>query len=302
MISRDKSTGVQPGFRMTTPGGETYQIEVDPPSHPEMATGAEIIGTAFYYAFGYHTVEVYLTEFDPRDASDLGEGDDQRSATAASGVRSRAAIWTTSCTGPRGSRTADTGDRQPVRHRPAARQLPLLRHAPRRSERHRAARAPARAARRARVRRVAQSRRLARREQPRLPRDARTARATSATTCSTSARSWAAAPYHAQVHRAGNEYIYESAPGWKTLATLGLYLRPWMLIDYPDQPRVDRPLRRRCVRSAEVEARVSEPGVREHAAGRRLLGGAYRRASSTTPPCAPSSRRRATPIRRRPST
>ena len=38
--------------------------------NPEMATGAEIIGTAFYYAFGYHTVEVYLAELDPRDARD----------------------------------------------------------------------------------------------------------------------------------------------------------------------------------------------------------------------------------------
>ena len=47
------------------PEGQTYQIEFDPPSNPEMATGAEIIGTVFYHAFGYHTVEVYLTELDP---------------------------------------------------------------------------------------------------------------------------------------------------------------------------------------------------------------------------------------------
>ena len=40
----------------------------------------------------------------------------------------------------------------------------------------------------------------------------------------------------AQRHRAGNEYIFEHAPGWKTLATLGFYSRPWMLIDYPDVP------------------------------------------------------------------
>src|SRR6185312_17096868 len=41
-----------------------YQIEVDPESNPEMATGAEIIGTAFYHAFGYHTVEVYVGDLD----------------------------------------------------------------------------------------------------------------------------------------------------------------------------------------------------------------------------------------------
>ena len=32
----------------------------------------------------------------------------------------------------------------------------------------------------------------------------------------------------AQRHRAGNEYIFESRPGWLTLATLGLYTRPWL--------------------------------------------------------------------------
>ena len=40
------------------------QIEVDPPSNPWLASSAEIIGTAFYYAFGYSTVEVYLAEID----------------------------------------------------------------------------------------------------------------------------------------------------------------------------------------------------------------------------------------------
>ena len=40
----------------------------------------------------------------------------------------------------------------------------------------------------------------------------------------------------AQRHRAGNEYIVEWAPGWRTLATLGLYTRDWMHIDYPDVP------------------------------------------------------------------
>src|SRR4030095_9716486 len=63
-VSGGKSSGVQPGFRMTDPDGQMYQIEVDPPSNPELASSAEIIGTAFYYAFGYSTVEVYLAEID----------------------------------------------------------------------------------------------------------------------------------------------------------------------------------------------------------------------------------------------
>ncbi len=40
----------------------------------------------------------------------------------------------------------------------------------------------------------------------------------------------------AQRHRAGNEYIVEWRPGWLTLATLGLYQRHWLDIDYPEVP------------------------------------------------------------------
>lgn len=40
----------------------------------------------------------------------------------------------------------------------------------------------------------------------------------------------------AQRHRSGNEYVFEQRPGWLTLATLGAYTRPRMLIDYPDVP------------------------------------------------------------------
>jgi hypothetical protein len=42
---------------------------------------------------------------------------------------------------------------------------------------------------------------------------------------------------YAQRHRPGNEYIFEQKPGWLTLATLGAYVRPWQLIDYPEVPR-----------------------------------------------------------------
>jgi hypothetical protein len=45
----------------------------------------------------------------------------------------------------------------------------------------------------------------------------------------------------AQVPRAGNEYILEWAPALKTLATLGMYVRPWIRVDYPDvAPSVGR--------------------------------------------------------------
>ena len=42
---------------------------------------------------------------------------------------------------------------------------------------------------------------------------------------------------YAQRHRPGNEYMFEQKPGWLTMATLGLYVRPWITIDYPDVPK-----------------------------------------------------------------
>ena len=167
VVSSGKSTGVQPGFRMTDPQGHLHQIEFDPPSNPELATGAEIIGTAFYYAFGYNTVDVYLaeldadrlvispnaTQFDPL----LGE---RRTADPAR-HRQRAAP------GGKATERKVSRAREPVCRRQAPGQLPLLQHPARRSQRRRAARASPRAASRPRVRGLAESRRLTRSQQPR---------------------------------------------------------------------------------------------------------------------------------------
>lgn len=60
--------GLQPGFRAVDPRRpqQVYQLEVDPRSHPELASGAEIIGTALYHAMGYNVVDVYLVNVDPK--------------------------------------------------------------------------------------------------------------------------------------------------------------------------------------------------------------------------------------------
>ena len=176
MVSGGKSAGVQPGFRMTDPEGQLYQIEVDPPSNPELASGAEIIGTAFYHAIGYHVVDVYLAEID-REA--LVISDKATIRDPLNGRRRRLKKYDLDNVFDRAARLDERPlprARQPLRAGQAARQLPLLRHAPRRSERHRCPRASARAARRAGLRRLAQSRRLARHQQPRHARDDRRAR------------------------------------------------------------------------------------------------------------------------------
>ena len=41
----------------------------------------------------------------------------------------------------------------------------------------------------------------------------------------------------AQVPRAGNEYILEWAPALKTLFSFGLYVRPWILVDYKEDAK-----------------------------------------------------------------
>jgi hypothetical protein len=67
VIVEGKDIGRQLGFRAISASDPTrrmYQIEFDPRSNPEMATGAEVIGTAIYHAIGYNVVETYLIDLD----------------------------------------------------------------------------------------------------------------------------------------------------------------------------------------------------------------------------------------------
>lgn len=59
--------GFQPGFRAVHPGDpkQIYQLEVDPHKHPQMATGAELVGTLIYHALGYHVSDIYMIRVDP---------------------------------------------------------------------------------------------------------------------------------------------------------------------------------------------------------------------------------------------
>jgi hypothetical protein len=235
VVSGGKATGLQPGFRMTDPAGHLYQIEVDPPSNPELASGAEIIGTAFYHAFGYHTVDVYLAELDS----------------------SRLVI----------SETATMRDPLNGKRRRLTRQDldDVLRGAARqRNGKYRVL-----------VSRFAEGKPLGnfryygtRPDDPNdiVPhehrRELRGARVFGAWLNHDDSRGinsldmlaeeagkryvkhymfdfgsiLGSGTIFAQRHRSGNEYILEWQPGWHTLATLGVYVRPWMLIDYPGVP------------------------------------------------------------------
>jgi hypothetical protein len=232
VVSGGKATGVQPGFRMVDPKGQLYQIEFDPPSNPELATGAEIIGTAFYHAFGYHVVEVYLAEldpaklvisekatvFDPREGRKrpLSRRDvDNVLARGARRPDGRYRVLASRFASGRplgnfryyGTRPDDPNDVVPHEHRRELRAARVfgawLNHD-----------------------------------------DSRGVNSLDMLE-SAGGRAWVkhymfdfgsilgSGTVFAQRHRAGNEYIFEWKPGLLTLLTLGLYTRPWMHIDYP---------------------------------------------------------------------
>ena len=60
-----KTEGVTPGFRIRDARGGVYFIKFDPLHWPQMATSTEVIGTKFFYAFGYNTPENYLAYWKP---------------------------------------------------------------------------------------------------------------------------------------------------------------------------------------------------------------------------------------------
>jgi len=64
-VVEEKSSGITPGYRVRSPEGRLYQIKLDPPSNPEMSSAAEVIGAAVYHAIGYNVVQGYIVEIDP---------------------------------------------------------------------------------------------------------------------------------------------------------------------------------------------------------------------------------------------
>jgi hypothetical protein len=55
-----KTEGVSTGFRIRDAGGRLFFVKADPPSNPEMATAADVMGALFLYAAGYNVPENYI--------------------------------------------------------------------------------------------------------------------------------------------------------------------------------------------------------------------------------------------------
>jgi hypothetical protein len=64
-IVAGKTQGVTPGFTIEDARGARYVLKFDPLSDPELATGAEAIGTRLFWALGYNVAENHLVSFTP---------------------------------------------------------------------------------------------------------------------------------------------------------------------------------------------------------------------------------------------
>jgi hypothetical protein len=64
-----KTEGVSPGFQIKDAKGRRYLCKPDPLTNPEMSTAADVIGSKFFYAFGYNTPENYIVYFTRSEVS-----------------------------------------------------------------------------------------------------------------------------------------------------------------------------------------------------------------------------------------
>ena len=234
-IVQEKSSGITPGYRVTDPEGRLYQVKFDPPSHPEMASAAEVIGAAIYHALGYNVVQGYIIEVDPsaiviastattvdmtgrRRAMRRDDVDRilSRAARLPNG-KYRATLSRFADGKPvgffryYGTRPDDPNDIHPHEHRRELRANRVfaawLNHD------------DSRGINTLDMLESAEGRRYIRHYMF----DFGSIMGSGSTM--------------AQVPRAGNEYILEWAPALKTLATLGLYVRPWITVDYWEEAR-----------------------------------------------------------------
>ncbi len=233
-----KSQGISPGFTIADPRGDQYFLKFDPRSNPEMATAAEVISTKFFYALGYNVPENYLAEFHPSNLrvdpaatveNQLGEKapltmeqvlelltgvarmPDGRIRAVASKRIPGANLGPFKFYGVRGD---DANDVIPHEHRRELRGYYVfcswLNHDDSRS-------------------------------------------INTADFYVTSGEIGFVKHYlidfgstlgsgsvAAQKRRPGNEYLWEARPTFASISTLGIWLRPWVMVTYPDHPGIGR--------------------------------------------------------------
>ena len=237
-VVEGKGEGSTPGWRVADPDGQIYQIEFDDQRFPERMSGAEVIGTLFYHAIGYHVVETYLVEVDPArivlapDATVVDEGVVRSFVRLdVEDVLDRAARLPSGNYRAIASRFAEGDSLGPFRYHGTRPDDPndIVLHEHRRE---------------LRGNRVfaswlnhVDSRGINSLDMLVGPEDGRHVRHYLFDFGSIIG----GGPGVAGQPRAGHEYILDWGKGFKTLASLGLYRRPWLRVRYPDTaPSVGR--------------------------------------------------------------
>ncbi len=233
-----KNEGISPGMTLRDSLGEIYFVKFDPPTNPEMATGAEVISTKIFHAFGYHVPENYITTLRPsdlviepgaqvtradghvhnvqqRDLDELFRRVAQKSDGSYRMVASRAVAGKP--LGPfryHGTRSDDPNDIFPHEHRRELRGIRVLaawvNHDEWRSSNSFDALVDT------------GGRRLVKHHLLDF------------------GSTLGSGSIAAQSRRPGNEYVWERRPTLLTMLTLGLYVRPWLKVKYPDLPAAGR--------------------------------------------------------------
>lgn len=62
-----KTEGTTPGLLIKDARGQRYFFKFDSLYHPQMATSTEVVGTKFFYAFGYYVPENFLVYWNPHE-------------------------------------------------------------------------------------------------------------------------------------------------------------------------------------------------------------------------------------------
>ena len=233
-----KSEGVTPGFTIQDTTGEIYWIKFDPKTNPEMASGAEVICTKFFHAFGYHVPENYIATFKPEqlviregatmkdedgrprpltrpDIDRILEGAARRADGSYRVLASRNLPGRP--VGPfryYGTRPDDPNDIFLHEHRRELRGLSVFSAWLNHDE----------------VRSTNSLDTVVEREGRRVVRHH----------LLDFGSTLGSGSVKAQSRRAGNEFVWESRPTLITMLTLGFYVRPWIKIPYPEIPAVGR--------------------------------------------------------------
>lgn len=235
-VTRNKQGGITPGFRIVDAEGTTYQLKFDPLSNPEMATAAEVICTKFFHAIGYFVAEddlVYFTR-DQIEMSPEAKFEDLKGKMRPMRNKDVDAILSRAWKGPDGryravaskfiqgkfvgeykyygTRADDLNDSIPHEHRRELRGLRVF--------------------------------------SAWLNHDDSRSINTFDTLISENGRQFirhylfdfgstlGSGSVQAQKPRAGNEYLWEPGPSFKTMASLGLWVRPWIRVNYPAFPSI----------------------------------------------------------------